>query len=140
MESLSKARDIMNEYVEAITPNESASEAAKRMLEKDIGSILVVDNGKLVGIITKSDYIRAFIKSCRKEDLKVADIMSKPVITCSPETPISEIIHIMRLNGIRHIPVLDKNKLLGIVTDFDLACSATTYISKLLMILRPPKG
>jgi len=139
MSFLGKAKDVMNKNVQILSPDEDAKSAAEKMIRLNIGSLIVMDGHKLVGIITKSDYVRAFLKNTTK-NLKVADIMSRPVVTCGPDTSILDIINTMRLNGIRHIPVVEGSKLIGIVTDFDLACSATSSVSKILMMLRPPKG
>jgi len=139
MSFLGKAKDVMNKNVQILSPDEDAKSAAEKMIRLNIGSLIVMDGHKLVGIITKSDYVRAFLKNTTK-NLKVADIMSRPVVTCGPDTSILDIIDTMRLNGIRHIPVVEGSKLMGIVTDFDLACSATSSVSKILMMLRPPKG
>ncbi|MDH5771161.1 MAG: CBS domain-containing protein [Candidatus Bathyarchaeota archaeon] len=139
MKVLGTAKDVMNKNVQILSPDEEAESAAEKMIRFNIGSLVVMDGRKLVGIVTKSDYVRAFLRNTTR-NLKVADIMSKPVITCDPETSILDIIHTMRLNGIRHIPVAKGSKLMGIVTDFDLACFATSSVSKLLMMLRPPKG
>jgi len=139
MSFLGKAKDVMNKNVQILSPDEDAKSAAEKMIRLNIGSLIVMDGHKLVGIVTKSDYVRAFLKNTTK-NLKVADIMSRPVVTCGPDTSILDIIDTMRLNGIRHIPVVEGSKLMGIVTDFDLACSATSSVSKILMMLRPPKG
>jgi len=139
MEFLGKAKDVMNKNVQILSPDEDAKSAAEKMIRLNIGSLVVMDGRKLVGIVTKSDYVRAFLGNTTR-NLKIADIMSKPVITCDPETSILDIIHTMRFNSIRHIPVVKGSKLMGIVTDFDLACSATSSVSKILMMLRPPKG
>ena len=135
---LGMARDVMNRTVATLDSNEDVRTAAKKMIDENIGSIIVVQDDRLVGILTKSDYVRAFANE-KEKTKKVGDLMSKPVITCEPETQITDLIDIMRLNGIRHIPVVKKNKVVGIVTDFDLACLASSNISRILLALRPPK-
>ncbi len=132
-----KASEVMNTRLVKVRPDASLSEAARLMLSLDIGSLLVMDGDKLEGILTKSDFIRLVTK--RKEGRQVSDIMSKPVTTADPEAELTEIANVMRLKRIRHIPVVSAGKVVGLVTDFDIACYATSDLGRILTMLKPPK-
>jgi CBS domain-containing protein len=127
----------MNVNIIKIRPDSPLSEAARLMLSLDIGSLLVVDGSKLKGILTKSDFIR--LVGRKKGARFVKDIMSSPVTTASPNTDLIEIANIMRLNRIRHIPVSERGSVVGIVTDFDIACFAASDLGRILTMLKPPK-
>jgi CBS domain-containing protein len=107
------------------------------MLSLDIGSLLVMEGDELKGILTKSDFIRLVTKKAGARTVK--EIMSSPVKTASPDTDLVEIANVMRVNRIRHIPVVDGGKVLGLVTDFDIACYATSELGRMLTMLKPPK-
>jgi CBS domain-containing protein len=132
-----KASEVMNVNIIKIRPDASLSEAARLMLSLDIGSLLVIEGTGLSGILTKSDFIRLVGK--KKEAKLVKDIMSSPVTTASPDTDLVEIANIMRLNRIRHIPVVEKGSVVGLVTDFDIACFAASDLGRILTMLKPPK-
>jgi len=132
-----KASEVMNVNIVKVRPDASLSEAARLMLSLDIGSLLVVEKTKLTGILTKSDFIRLVGK--KKGARLVRDIMSSPVTTASPSTDLTEIANIMRLNRIRHIPVTEKGIVVGLVTDFDIACFAASDLGRILTMLKPPK-
>ena len=132
-----KASEVMNVNLVKIRPDAHLSEAARLMLSLDIGSLLVIEGKELKGILTKSDFIRLVGK--KKEAKLVKDIMSSPVTTASPDTDLIEIANIMRLNRIRHIPVTEKETVVGLVTDFDIACFAASDLGRILTMLKPPK-
>ncbi|MEM2357325.1 MAG: CBS domain-containing protein, partial [Candidatus Bathyarchaeia archaeon] len=94
--------------------------ALQIMAEKGIGSVIVIENGKPVGIITERDIAKKLVQDKSTLDKKVKDVMSKPLITVSPDTGIFEALQIMRKNNIRRLPVVSAGKLEGIVTEKDL--------------------
>jgi CBS domain-containing protein len=100
-----------------INQNQSVSEAAKLMLEKGISSLVVYDNGNVVGILTKTDLIKALKNSTEK----VKDWMSKPVITLGVGSTVLQARNIMLRNKIKRIPIVLGNRLVGIVTEKDIA-------------------
>jgi CBS domain-containing protein len=132
-----KASEVMNRKIVKTRPDAALSEAARLMLSLDIGSLLVMEGERLVGILTKSDFIRLVTK--KKQARSVKDIMSSPVMTVDPGTDLVEVANMMRVNRIRHIPVVDGGKLVGIITDFDIACFATSELGRILTMLKPPK-
>jgi CBS domain-containing protein len=85
-------------------------EAVKRMVNANVGSLLVIERGKLRGIVTERDYLRRVAIQGRNErDTLVRDIMSAPLIYVSPETSIEQCMAVMTERRIRHLPVLDED-------------------------------
>lgn len=105
----------------SISPNASVYEAIKLMADKRVGALLVIDEGKLVGIISERDYARKIIlqeKSSRTT--RVAEIMTAPVTFVSLQHTVSDCMRIITEKRIRHLPVLDDDAIVGIVSIGDL--------------------
>ncbi len=115
-------RDIMTKEIVMIDGTESALEAAKVMGEKGISSLFVVKDAIPVGIVTERDFIK---KVCAKDlpisKVKVAEIMSKILTTADPETPIEVAVQRMVNHKIRRLPIMERGKIVGIITVTDLA-------------------
>jgi len=93
----------------------------RRIARKGIGSVVITRKGKAVGIITERDFIeKVAVRGLDVKKVKVRDVMSSPIISCSPETTISEATGIMGKRGIRHLLVMKKEKLVGIIAAYDL--------------------
>ena len=117
-----KVKDFMTREVIVISPEATVLEAAKLMVEKDVGSLVVKGEKGELGIITERDILRRVVaqeKDPRK--VKVKDIMSTPIITCTPETTIDEAAALMATSRIRRLPVIDNDKVVGIITAYDIA-------------------
>ena len=85
-------------------------EAIRRMVNENVGSLLVIERGKLRGIVTERDYLRRVAIQGRNErDTLVRDVMSAPIIYVSPETSIEQCMAVMTERRIRHLPVLDED-------------------------------
>lgn len=96
--------------------------AANVMKERARGSLVVVHDGKPVGIVTERDLVRRVMAEDRSPSgTKVGDVMSEPLISVGPEATVSSIANVMYKNGIRRLPVIEEGRLLGIVTATDLA-------------------
>lgn len=115
-------RDIMNKKVITIDRDKTAQDAAKMMAQHEVGSLVVVSDGKPVGIVTERDLVR---KVCTKDILSnkipLTEIMSSPVISADPDLPIETAVQRMFNNKIRRLVILDNDKLVGIITVSDLA-------------------
>jgi CBS domain-containing protein len=104
-----------------IGPDAHVFDALKMMAEKDIGALLVVENDKLVGIISERDYARKVMlhgKSSR--DIPVREIMTERVICVQPDRTVDECMALMTDKRIRHLPVIENDKLIGVLSIGDL--------------------
>ncbi|MEE8281270.1 MAG: CBS domain-containing protein [Gammaproteobacteria bacterium] len=105
----------------SIAPDASVYDAIHLMAEKAVGALIVMDGQKLVGVISERDYARKIILEGRSsENTKISEIMSSEVITTGPDNRIEECMAIMTERRIRHLPVLDGNEVLGVISLGDL--------------------
>ncbi len=106
----------------SIAPDATVYDALSMMAEKEVGALLVMSAGKLVGIISERDYARKIILQGRSSrDTTVQEIMTGGAMhTVTPEDTIDECMRMMTRHRIRHLPVLDQGKLIGIVSIGDL--------------------
>ncbi len=105
----------------SIAPDASVYDAIHLMAEKAVGALIVMDGQKLVGVISERDYARKIILEGRSsENTKISEIMSSEVITTGPDNRIEECMAIMTERRIRHLPVLDGDEVLGIISLGDL--------------------
>jgi CBS domain-containing protein len=103
------------------TPDALVYDALKIMAEKEVGSLLVLDEGKLVGIISERDYARKVIlKGKSSLDTPVGEIMTPKVISVRPENTIEECMALMTDKHIRHLPVVVDEKVVGVVSIGDV--------------------
>jgi CBS domain-containing protein len=110
--------------VHCIHPDASVFDALKVMAESNIGSLVVLDDGKLVGIITERHYAREIVLRGRtSRGTLVRDIMSTEVICARPDQPVEECMAVMTAKGVRHLPVLERGRLVGIVSIGDMVKS-----------------
>lgn len=99
----------------------SVFEAVERMVEHNVGSLLVIEEGEIVGIVTERDYLRRVTLQGRTDrNTAVRDIISSPLITVPPETTIEECMALMTQRRIRHLPVVDNSEIVGLVSIGDL--------------------
>lgn len=107
--------------VHSVAPTDTVLTAAQRMNDHHIGSLVVLDGSKLVGIVTERDVMRRVVATQRDPlETTVREIMTSDVLTCSPKTPISQAKAVMRDRRIRHLPVCEHERLVGIISIGDL--------------------
>ena len=105
----------------SIAPEATVFEAIELMAQKNVGALPVLDNGHLVGIISERDYTRKVIlKGKSSKEIAVKEIMTEQVLTVQPNTPVTECMRIVTERRVRHLPVMDKDKLIGILSIGDL--------------------
>jgi len=110
-----------DQSVYTITPTASVLDALKLMAEKNVGALLVMDGEKIAGIITERDYARKIILRGRSsKDTPVHDIMTSSVMCVRPEQTSEECMMLMTENRLRHLPILDNGKLVGLISIGDL--------------------
>lgn len=96
-------------------------DAVRTMGEKDIGSLVVVEGDEVLGVISERDYSRKIVlKGRTSRDTKVGEVLDSPVIVVKPETPIEECMQLMTEERVRHLPVVDQGRLIGIISIGDL--------------------
>jgi CBS domain-containing protein len=104
-----------------VSPGTPVFEALKQMAEKDIGALLVVENGKLAGILSERDYARKVILHGKSShDTPVREIMTERVVYVQPKNTVEECMALMTDKRIRHLPVLENDKLIGVLSIGDL--------------------
>jgi CBS domain-containing protein len=105
----------------SISPDASVYQAVRVMAEKSIGALPVIANGELVGILTERDYARKVaLQSRSSKDTAVGEIMTSPVVSVPPDQTVEECMRIMTRTRIRHLPVIDRGQVVGIVSIGDL--------------------
>jgi CBS domain-containing protein len=105
----------------SISPDATVFDAIQMMADKNIGALLVTENSKLVGIISERDYMRKIVvKGKASKTTAVREILSSHVIHVSPAHTVEECMRLMTDHHFRHLPVLDGDKILGIVSIGDL--------------------
>ena len=104
-----------------VDPNATVFDALAKMAEKDVGSLVVVDGDKLIGLITERHYSRnVILKGKTSPTTLVRDIMERNVIHVRPEQSVEVCMALMTEKRVRHLPVLDGEKVIGIVSIGDL--------------------
>jgi CBS domain-containing protein len=103
-----------------IAADATVLEAVQLMVEKNVGSLLVTESGEVSGIVTERDYLRRVTLEGRTEQAPVGEIASSPLIVVTPETTIDECMALMTDRRIRHVPVVDGGRVVGIVSIGDL--------------------
>lgn len=113
---LNKGNDIYS-----ISPNQKIFEALQLMAEKDVGALLVIEQGNLVGIISERDYARKVaLEGKSSKECLVSDIMSSKVVYVESDATTDECMALMINKKIRHLPVFDGGKLVGIISIGDV--------------------
>jgi CBS domain-containing protein len=107
--------------VETVAPSTSVYEAVKLMAEKNIGALLVLEGERIAGIVTERDYARKIVLLGRSsKETPVGDIMSSPVMYVRPDQTNEECMALMTDNRLRHLPVVDQGRLVGLISIGDL--------------------
>lgn len=121
MITVGKLLDDKGHEVWSVSPEDSVYDTIKMMDEKHVGALAVMEAGNLVGIISERDYARQVIlKNRTSKDTKVKEIMTKNVVHISPDQTIDQCLLIINERRIRHLPVLDNDKLVGMISVGDV--------------------
>jgi len=112
---------LMTSELYTVTPDTLVEDAAAVLLDNDISSALVVDDGALVGILTTTDFVDIVAKSQPKAETTVERYMTRDPITASAQDSVSEIASVMVEYGFHHVPVVDGDEPIGIITTSDFA-------------------
>ena len=105
----------------AVKPDDTVFDAVKQMSDRGIGSLLVMDGDRLVGIVTERDYARKIIlKDKSSKTSAVRDVMTTQVLCVTPERTVDECLALMTDKRARHLPVIENKKVVGVVSIGDL--------------------
>jgi len=129
-------REIMSTNVITAEGSIKASEGARKMAEHDIGSLVVTKKDKPIGIVTERDMVRKLMsKGVAPSSVTLKDVMSQPLVTIKSDESLSGAAQKMLENDIRRLPIVEDDKLVGIITDADMisfASSVTDTLTKLM--------
>ena len=122
-----KVADILKlkgNFIYSLSTNSSVFDALKMMAEKNVGALMVIEEEKLMGIFSERDYARKIVLQGKaSHDTQVSEIMTKTVITVQSEDSIEQCMTLMTKNKIRHLPVVNNDKVAGIISIGDVVMS-----------------
>jgi CBS domain-containing protein len=125
-------REAMNKGVKTISPNISVKDAAVIMVQNDIGGLIVVDNEKLVGIVTDRDIlVKVVAKAKDVTKVTIGEIMTKEVIVIEPDLEIEKAAEVMVENKIKKLPVIENKTLIGILTSTDIITAEPKIVEQI---------
>jgi CBS domain-containing protein len=121
MKTLKQLLSAKGREVYSIAPNAKVIEALQLMAQKDIGALVVMDGGRIIGMMSERDYARKVILHGKSsQDVIVRDIMTADVITVDPSKTVEECMALVTERRIRHLPVCEEGRLIGLVSIGDL--------------------
>ncbi len=112
--------DVMTPASVTDSPDETLRAAARRMWQQQTGSLLIMDGERLLGIVTERDLLRAVSRGQDMESTTVHEIMTTELRTVSPDASLHDTARLMAVHWIRHLPVVQDDKLVGVVSQRDL--------------------
>ena len=113
-------RDIMTEDVLSVAPEDTMGEVAARMVDRGVGAVVVKDFGRIIGVLTERDIMRAVAARTHSSETRVREWMTPDPITASADTDVEDAGRTMLDNGFRHLPVVDGEQAVGIVSIRDV--------------------
>ncbi|MGD6818984.1 CBS domain-containing protein [Metabacillus sp. 84] len=118
---MNSINSIMSKNVASVSSSQSIQEAAQLMSQYNVGSIPVVDNGQMKGIITDRDITLRTTAEGRESSTKVSDVMTSQVVSGRPDMSYEEASQLMAQNQIRRLPIVENNQVVGMVALGDLS-------------------
>lgn len=120
----------------SVAPEDTALSALKIMADKDIGFLVVLKNGSLVGVLSERDCARKMSLLNRQPDATpVADIMVRDIVTTDPSHTFGDCLRLMHQHRIRHLPVVENGKVVGVISIRDLLGEAVAHHAKIIQEL-----
>ena len=117
MSNVRQLLDFKGHDIIAIEPDATVYAAVEKLAQHQIGAVLVLEQGRLVGLFSERDYARKVVlmgKSSR--ETRVRDVMTRELMCVTPDTSVDECMALMTAKRVRHLPVMDQGRLVGIVT------------------------
>ena len=109
-------RDVMRREFISVAPEDTLGEVAQKMVDLNVGSVVVKDFGRLIGILTERDLMRATAGRTHSSEARVREWMTADPVTATPETPAAEAAQTMLEHGFRHLPVIERGAVVGVVS------------------------
>ncbi|HII85853.1 TPA: CBS domain-containing protein [Candidatus Bathyarchaeota archaeon] len=136
-----KAEDVMTREVITLDENVSAKKAAEIMAEEGVSAVLGTSEGKAIGILTERDILKRIVAEDKdSRETTVKDIMSSPLVTIGPSTDLEEAAHIMFEKKIKNLPVINENRLIGLVSLHDICRLQPEILRILRQVMETPKN
>ena len=121
MKTVKEILEAKGSEIWSVHPSDTVLDSLRLMADKGIGSLLVMDGEKLMGIVTERDYARKVILEGKSsKDTSVSDVMTRKVLCVSPERTVDECMALMTDKRARHLPVVDHKRVVGVVSIGDL--------------------
>lgn len=140
MASLVLVRDIMSKNAKVVRPDTTAQEVVATMTKFDISSIIVVQSERPVGIITLRDVVAKIVVQClAPRALTARQIMTSPLVTISESATVEEAARLMAQKRVKTLPVMDNDKLAGVLTFTDIVFEVPNMLSLLEGLCRTPQ-
>jgi len=119
--ALDKVLEKKGRHVFVTSPTQSILDSIKLMREKNVGALVVMDNGKPAGVFTERDVLNRVVAcECNPAETNVAEVMTTNLVAVDPDTTVEQAMVIMTEKRCRHLPVLDGDELVGVVSSGDL--------------------
>lgn len=133
MHSVKQILEGKGNEIHSVTPNDTVLTAIKRMAELGVGALVVLENDMLVGILSERDYARKIVLAGKSsKETPVRDIMSSPVLTTTVEGRANDCMRLMTDRRIRHLPVVDGDQVVGMLSIGDLLKVAISEQQKVI--------
>ncbi|MGO2488565.1 MAG: CBS domain-containing protein [Pseudomonas taetrolens] len=130
---LPKLKDLQNQQVHSIAPDAMVMEALKIMADKNVGALAVIENTQVIGVISERDYARKVVLQGRSSvGTPVRAIMSSPVVTADSQQSVERCMEVMTDSHLRHLPVVQDGKLIGLLSIGDLVKEALVEQAQLI--------
>ena len=138
MVTIVTVRDVMSKDVRVVRPDTTMKEVVATMNKFGIGSMIVVQGERPVGIITERDILSRQVEPClAPETLSARHVMTSPVVTINEDASIEEAARLMAKKKAKRLPVMNNHKLVGIITYTDIVFKVPTMLSTLEELVRP---
>src|SRR5918992_1328064 len=108
--------DVMARAVVSVAPEDTLGEAAQKMVDEGVGSAVVLDHGRLIGILTERDLLKAAAGRVHSSEARVREWMTEEPVTASPDTSAEDAVRTMLDYGFRHLPVVEEGRTTGVVS------------------------
>ena len=113
---MSTLADVVSQNSITVAPEDTLGEVAEKMQRQNVGAVIVKDYGRLVGILTERDMLRAMAARVHTSEARVRQFMTADPITATADMPLDEAAQVMLDNGFRHLPVMNGATVLGVVS------------------------